>query len=657
MYSNSSFRKTAASIPASEVIDVDLEEPIIASKVCTDERSSDINYDLTTRTEDGSENEKHQNPRDGQPPNFSTINENVTDEQKTNSTKDDLVDDSGENNITRSKRQRIKLEDVRNFDILLPNQKNCSGVRIAKKDFYDGFVWYRKLIDKVRPAFMKCSTIEEKFKVSKWLIKKAEERGGRFLKENGDGTSGVCRVMTLQDTLKYTMVAFEDEKPWTTIASFLEGKKEADPSCAKPSQEIDLDGRLKSKVLVQQDIEVGSTLSLHRSHTSLNDILEAEISNSEQEPFAKTKTAISDNIRPSSEPPAKKSKILATAAMPLVPTSLSNPDTKAVHNGTEKALKGPEPYNSSLALQNCLMERQMIREELIENKEILLMRQERLSRLEAEFRLFQNPQLFLPSEKWLSEKILRQEELFENRELLGIQQQRCRRLQTLMELNERQVIEHQSSIEREKLKVETLQNVSKQEYGVREVMNKMTTSQHAQPERAIENELIGNTNNINNVKTTLDEMRKQKMQQQLAAQRMIDQHVALEVEMNRRAALDKKKAMEQEIEYRLAMERAVQRQVEMRKAIEARQLMMVRAGLSHHFPEIPTQGASKSIEEVKNISPDVADSMGETDDTKREKHESENEIIIGSDQGVPKTLGEVDGSDVEEADDDDSIVI
>mmetsp|Transcript_4545 Transcript_4545/g.11728 ORF Transcript_4545/g.11728 Transcript_4545/m.11728 type:complete len:591 (-) Transcript_4545:576-2348(-) len=568
------------------------------------------------------------------------------------------------NNILCSKRQRMKLDDIRNFDILLPNQKNCSGMIKAENNFYDGFVRYRKFIDKVRPAFMKCNTMEEKFKISKWLIKKVEEQGGRFLKENGDETNDTWTLMTEQDTLKYTMIAFEDEKPWATFASFLEGKKEADQWFTKASLKIDIDGRWKSKALEQRDTKAGSTLSLPQSQRSSKDISEAEISNSEQKSPSKARTAISDNARLSSEPPAKKTKILGTAAMPVGPTTSSNADAKPVDNAEEKASKGAETYNSSLAIQTCLRERQMIREELIESQEILLLRQERVSRIEAEFRLFQNRQLFFPTEQWLTEKILRQEELLENRELSGIQQQRCRRLQTLMELNERQLFEHQAAMEREKLKIETLQSVSKREnpfeIGVREkVMNKVTSSQHAQPKREIGRELIVNSSSNNkNVMTTLEEMRKKKLQRQIVAQEMVDKQVALEVKRNRRAALDNtKKAIEQEIEYRVAMEDAVQRQVGTQKEIEARRFMLARAGLSHHIPKIRTEGASTSIADVKNASPDVANSMGKTDSMKEERPESENEIMIGSDQGIPVNEGEVDESNGEEAEDDDFIVI
>lgn len=246
-------------------------------------------------------------------------------------------------------------------------------------------------------------------------------------------------------------------------------------------------------------------------------------------------------------------------------------------------------------------ERQTIQGELTENKEILLMRQERLSRLEVDFRLFQERQIMpFPSEQWLAEKIIRQEEIFEFRELLQIQFQRCRRLQTLLELNERQMFEQKMTIARG--------------FGV------------------------------------------EKRKQQLAVQQMVDQHYVLEAELNRRSIVaEQNNALEQEIKYRQEMEHAMNRQMETKQAMAARQHMIREASNapkvipSIHPSENSVEQISSSNDAIQEPSPDTIESADRKVDTVGEK-------ALDSRPKTSWMVRRSDECDVEE-DDDDFIII
>lgn len=622
--------------------DIDRDESSIKIKSHTNEKSKDAEASAT-ETENGLEDEKNQNPRDGDKLEGKRNHERISDQEKVITISDSSDDNSGKDNCKSAKRKRIKLEDVQNFDILLPNQKNSDGVRQAKTDFYNGFISYRKLIDRTRPIFMERDTPDHRLKIGRWLIDKIQERGGRFLKEDGDGATGNCKVMTADDALDYTVKTFED--PWTAFASFIKENKE-DQSLAKSSQESNVDCKLKFSAH-EQDMKIATALSSPQSRMSSADTSLTEISSSEQESFAIARKAISESyksIYASSEPALKEMKTGATAAMPLCPSSSSNLHANSDWNALEQGLEDTASHKSKLVLQSCLRERQVLRAELAENQEILLIRQERLSHLEAEFRLFQDCQMFLRSERWLTEKILHQEAIFENRELLGIQHQRCRRLSTLLQLNERQIFEHQTIIEREKLKMETLLSIRKQglsfERGAQEkLMHKIIAGQDMEAKTVNVRESIYNGNNKNTKMVLQGQMRKELF----AAQQMIGQHLALEDEMKRRAAFEQTSAMEQEIQYRKAMEHAVKRQAAMKQAMEARQLMMSRAGLSQHLSEKMFREASNSSNGIQNASSDVVESMGDIDDTGKE-------IETGCHQEISETEGKDDKGDVEEVD-------
>ncbi len=476
------------------------------------------------------------------------------------------------------KRKRVKLEEVKNFDILLPNNKNGHGVREAKKYFYTGFISFRKLIDKLRSVFMEHDTPEHQTKISQWLVGKIAERNGRFLREEGDGTSGNCKVMTLRESLQYTICAFQDGMEWPAILASIEGTgiKSTPVVAANPLTMPQLTaGVMKPPQAISISANNSSQVAANRATTGEVRVTQAAPA---APPLKKLKTADGEA--------AMSPKLNATADQ----------------NVNKKLSSESNKYGTSMQLQKIMRERQLIRTELEENHEILLMRQERLSQLECEFRIFLDRQMFLHSERWLSEKILRQEEIFENRELLGIQRQRCLRLQTLLELNERQLLELQS-----KLRSEKFQSPE----------NSQTIGQEAKAEAIQTTE-------------TLVEAEIKKHQQTAAAQRALDERIAFETEFKRRMAaeqrsamemaLEQRKAMEHEIQYRHAMEHAMRRQATMQQAMKVRQLMMERGetalvNAEDSLLETEILNSIKNIPKPSSDPKPVADSKPSSDPT------------------------------------------
>jgi len=633
MSSDSSLQKAAAS---SEVIDVNRDEPKI--------KIENVGSDSATETEDELEDDKSQNPNHSDEVKGPKSSKATSGQVSENNARDSSDGNKTENNSKTTKGTYIKLEEVQKFDILLPKERNTSEVGQAKKDLYTGFISYRKLIDRIKPVYMERDTCEHKAKIGKWLIGKVEERGGRFLKELGDGTNTTCKVMTTEESLNVTIKSFEDNIQWTHIARSIHGNEEGSKQLAQGSN--------MDSISHEQIRQLTAQPTMPQSRMISAELPQPDTSRS------------SGKI---AEPPLKKLKTGVAGATPLGPPSSLNMPSEL--NVSEKHLTHNETQKSQFLLQNCLRERQMIRAELTENQEILLMRQERLSRLEAEFRAFQDRQLFLPSERFLTEKILRQEEIFENRELLGIQHQRCRRLQTILELNERQMFEQQTKLGREKLKLDGKRNASQQEKPAEiptreKVMDQIFAGQDANQKKMLMNQLIEGDNSTRALMEV--EMEVEMRQQQLATQRVIDHHLALEVEMNRRAALEQRAAMEQEIKYRQTMEHAVRRQSAMQQAMEARQLMMAQSGLSQPpevqpsevkptevaLPEVTLQETSNKSSATEEAIPDVKQSMGDADSTRNETDIIHDKTISISDGGDNEGNGEEDDDE-----DDDFIVI
>ena len=681
MSSANSTHKPAASSP--EVIDVDTDElkSSINAHTITNGVPKKANGDSETETENELESIiKKSATADGTVKGQGSSKTESNQEQARNTECSPGSTPVKTAEICIKRTHRVKLEEVRNFDILLLNSKNCNTVRQAKIEFYTGLISYRKLIDRLRPVFLERNTPMHKTKIGKWLVGKITDKGGRFLKEDGDGATGNCKVMSFQESLQYTIDAFE-RKPWTAISALM----------GESSHEHKIHAKAQSQRFTAELLSENST-SLDQ------DTL--EISKKDMDEHIVNNHVTSDS-------PHKKMKLGATGdATTLHESSSSTLHGNSDQNQSNRILEDlrEKKFRESPLLQKCLMERKVIRAEFTENKEILMMRQERLSHLESDFRLFQERQMFLPDERWLAEKILRQEEIFENRELLAIQNQRCRRLHTLLDLNERQMFEHQTRIRREKLKLENGQDATQQgapfEPGKVVVKNDIAR-RDSEPGKVNAKESIENNIVRGSTRARMEEELRRR--QQIGARQKLDHHIAIETEIKRRKAFDArqkldhhiaieaeikrrkafdqkatmeqmilhnqtasmeqviqhKTAMEQEMKYRQAMEHARQRQAVMQESMKARQIMMSRTDR----PLPPPSSESTHLQTTKRgdrilpkATPDAPTSMVE-----RKNDAEEAIVVIGDDNDFLTTEGEnaqeVDAQEEEEEDDDDFIVI
>mmetsp|Transcript_15 Transcript_15/g.39 ORF Transcript_15/g.39 Transcript_15/m.39 type:complete len:634 (+) Transcript_15:221-2122(+) len=546
-----------------------------------------------------------------------------------------VVTPATDNNTVDGITKVVPWKDVRKIDVVCRDKKHRHGSQQAKIDFHHGFVWFRKLIDKVRPAFMECD-IHGKSTIGRWVTERVLKRGGKFLEDNE--TTGECREMAVWDVLEYTISILGDDRPWTTVVH---------SSC-------------RDEIAPDQSWETLLNEFVHDCGLKPN-ILE--------------KILVNSHIL--SEPSRKKPRVHLSPVVP--PEEISSQsmlparfDRVALERALEEQQRSKEP---PLYLRNYWRQKRALEEELVENGEILVMRQERLGRLQREYRLLQERQMYLPSEKWLTERIVRQEEIFENQELMEIQKQRCLRLRAHLELNERKMLENQALLENQKRLL--LDRSLSSDDVLRSILGGVRqgkTEEDLMSQRPLEEQKMPSS-------MASELAKNRELRRMLVQQGVLNQQRSLEIELNRNQEIASNRnkeeliAADQERKDRIAMEETLKRRAAMQQAMEEfRQRMINNQQVSYAAPEQPTGTVlgteiEKKIdanEALKTQNPDahtnerpqpknpvIAKSIGNKEDgnpgKEQDKRAGNNVVVLADDED--------EAEDVNDTDDDDSIVI
>jgi len=350
----------------------------------------------------------------------------------------------------------------------------------------------------------------------------------------------------------------------------------------------------------------------------------------------------------SSEPSSKKHKIDFLGDMlPNLPSSFTLPSG---FDRTSQAKRSMQ--ESSLLVQKSFREKQILEEEFSENQELLIIYQARLRRLEREYRVLQERQLYRPSEEWLSERIIREHEIIQNQELFNVQKQRCRRLNVSLEVNDRRILEQQMMLEKEIWQNEAVGNISPAEFALKDSFcGKNKEEQQLASKEWEQNKVTAPVSrDINS------------LQRILTAQEVVCQERAFESELKRQTLFEQQDAMHQTVTYRLAMQQAMKRKAKVQEAMKERLLMM-----RQNTPDLPQRSVDTSSlpekwpniseEMPQNMNPTETKSMDDKNSASMDKNEGDHDNIMATLGRNYESQGIVPDEDDDEDDDDGSIII
>jgi hypothetical protein len=272
----------------------------------------------------------------------------------------------------------IPANEVGPYDVLYVGRGGFD--RLKKKREYSGYIWYRSMIDLIRPGYLMCTGKTEKMKLSRWIVDKVRECGGRFMKKDkktrlyqdvGDSVAQGRTSMALRDRrlLKTSLQTYTNDLDYNEKYGFVKNVKLAD---------------------VFRECEIYS-FQLEPPHPSpfVNERLQSTHASKMMRPIPPS-TSVGSMVRVAS--PYMNSR---SEQLPVTPASFVSIPT--VMNSTPLRV-GPGPVDlptrltsstfgaSSLVHQShrLTMEKQMLQQEILRDREIIVRRQERLAHLESE---------------------------------------------------------------------------------------------------------------------------------------------------------------------------------------------------------------------------------------------------------------------------------
>jgi hypothetical protein len=271
--------------------------------------------------------------------------------------------------------------DVGPFDVLYVGRGGID--KVLKKKEYSGYIWYRSMIQLVRPGYLMCYGKTEKMKLSRWIVSKVRECGGRFLEK--DKKTGLYEDIGDSVAQMRTSMSLRDRRLWKTCVQ----------AHANDSDHYGKFHPTKNLTLadVFRECEIYSPKFLQPSH---------------QSPFANKNMQFTHagGVIPSIIPSASMGSMVysappiignLTAHLPIVPVSLvSTPVPTFVISAPMAAgagaIKPPTGLTSSTfgatslvqQTQRLMMEKQQLEQEIIKDHQTMVRRQERLARLESE---------------------------------------------------------------------------------------------------------------------------------------------------------------------------------------------------------------------------------------------------------------------------------
>jgi hypothetical protein len=122
------------------------------------------------------------------------------------------------------KLQGVNFDEFGPFDVVYIG-RGGNGYRTDKKE-HRGYLWYRSIIEKMKPAFVMLHRKKDKMKLSRWIVDKVREFGGRFLQKDKD----TGRYNDLGDCVAQmrTSMALRDQRHWKTLQKACAGETNND---------------------------------------------------------------------------------------------------------------------------------------------------------------------------------------------------------------------------------------------------------------------------------------------------------------------------------------------------------------------------------------------------------------------------------------------
>lgn len=105
----------------------------------------------------------------------------------------------------------VRTEDTTRFDVVFVGRGGHGW-----KSHHCGYVYYRRLIERVKPFFLRFDGGKKaKMAMSRWIVRKVRELGGRFLEE--DKTTGLFKDLGDSTAQIRTSMALRDKRHWKTF--------------------------------------------------------------------------------------------------------------------------------------------------------------------------------------------------------------------------------------------------------------------------------------------------------------------------------------------------------------------------------------------------------------------------------------------------------
>ncbi|KAG7342049.1 hypothetical protein IV203_007141 [Nitzschia inconspicua] len=274
----------------------------------------------------------------------------------------------------------IKLDEVGPYDVVFIGRGGTGYKVLRKKKEHCGYVWYRSMIEIVRPGFLLCHGKKERMKLSRWIVNKVRDFGGRFIEK--EKKTGLYKDVGDSVAQMRTSMALRDQRQWKTMLQ----------AC---TDDFDLYGNILMSIRIEDIFrECEIDVSKLRSSVPSTDPSIRGVPGIGVVPSAVPSAATPTTLVPS--PPFYHS---ASAGMPIgVTGSLCNavlPKMLSPSLGgnmmcspvSSPATMKRETFGSpSIGSRPRLldMEKQILQHEIMRERQTILMRQERLAQLEVE---------------------------------------------------------------------------------------------------------------------------------------------------------------------------------------------------------------------------------------------------------------------------------
>jgi hypothetical protein len=109
----------------------------------------------------------------------------------------------------------VQEGDITQFDVVFVGRGGNGYQSLMGNEIHRGYIWYRCILEKLKPAFQAVFSKSGKIRLSRWVVKKIKEFGGRFLIKDKEEN----RYEMISDRLAQmrTSMSLRDRRIWKTL--------------------------------------------------------------------------------------------------------------------------------------------------------------------------------------------------------------------------------------------------------------------------------------------------------------------------------------------------------------------------------------------------------------------------------------------------------